>query len=235
MPSPYMVLPELTPWEEFLDGFKWRQGEHVTCVGPTGMGKSTLTNALMHRRKYVCVAATKKKDDTISKLRKDGFMVTDNLAAIHPDVHPRVIFKPKFPTASAAKLRFEHAIAFDNLMTHIFESGGWTFVADEVRYLTEFLKLKETFELLLLQGRSLGITVVSSTQRPKHVPLTIYDQATHVFFWRDNDEENLKRISGLGGEVRARDMRAMVASLPRHEVLYLNTRTGETVRTKVDI
>lgn len=228
-------LPEMTPWSEFLDSFTWNQGEHVTCVGPTGMGKSTLTNAILPRRKYVCVAATKKKDSTIDKLRKEGFKVTDSLGAVHPDVTPRVIFKPKFPSSNARALRVAHAEAFDNLMTHIFESGGWTLVADEVRYLTEFLRLKETFELLLLQGRSLGITVVSSTQRPKHVPLTIYDQASHLFLWRDNDEENLKRIGGLGGELPAKDIKRMVASLPRHHVLYLEVRTGRIVQTKVEV
>lgn len=224
---------EQVSWPEFLERFKWLQGEHVTCVGPTGCGKSTLTNAILDFRAYVVFLATKKQDSTVTELKKSGYKMTKDVGAIHPDVSRKIILKPDFPDYDAAKMRAYHKQFYDDAMMYVFRAGSWCIVADEVRYLTEFLRLNETYELLLLQGRSLGISVVSSTQRPKKIPLTAYDQATHLFFWRDNDEENLKRIGGLNG-MDSRSIRAEVASLPRHEVLYVNTRNGEKLRTKVE-
>jgi hypothetical protein len=58
----------------------------------------------------------------------------------------------------------------------------------------------------------------------------LYDQATHLFFWRDNDDANLKRIGGIGS-LDARLVRDTVAALPHHETLYVNTRTGRLVQT----
>lgn len=233
-----MALTELTQservsWNDFLDRFVWKQGEHVTCIGPTGSGKSTLTNAILDRRSYVVFLATKKKDSTVDELKKDGYRVTKDIGSIHPDVAKKIILKPDFPDHNAAHLKAYHKAFYDDAMMYVFRAGSWCIVCDEVRYLTEFLRLNETYELLLLQGRSLGISVVSSTQRPKKIPLTAYDQATHLFFWRDNDEENLKRIGGLNG-LDAKSIRAEVASLPLHDVLYVNTRNGEKLRTKVE-
>jgi hypothetical protein len=62
----------------------------------------------------------------------------------------------------------------------------------------------------------------------------LYDQATHLFFWRDNDEANLKRIGGIGF-LDAKLIRGTVAELPEHEALYINTRTGSLIRTQVDL
>jgi hypothetical protein len=62
----------------------------------------------------------------------------------------------------------------------------------------------------------------------------LYDQATHLFFWRDNDETNLKRIGGLGA-IDSTLIRHTVGRLPRHSALYLNTRTGRMAVTRVEI
>jgi hypothetical protein len=57
-----------------------------------------------------------------------------------------------------------------------------------------------------------------------------YDQATHLFFWRDNDRRNLDRIAGLGG-VDPQLVKDTVGRLALHEVAYVNTRDGQVLRT----
>lgn len=229
-------VAERVSWSEFQDAFVWNQGEHVTAIGPTGAGKTTLTNNLLPRRDYVIFAATKKKDKTVDWLKKhQSFREVKRIDQLHPEVGRRFIYKPDFPAWGAARLKDYHADFFRQLLMYVFRSGGWTLDLDEIRYLTEFLRLREEYELVMLQGRSLGITVISKTQRPKMIPLVAYDQATHLFLWRDNDQENLKRLASLGAHLDAREVRRQVAGLPMHEVLYLNTRTGAKLQTKVEV
>jgi hypothetical protein len=83
-----------------------------------------------------------------------------------------------------------------------------------------------------LQSRSLGISLVASTQRPAWVPRELYTSATHLFFWRTNDETDLKSLSGIGFR-SARLISEIVANLDQYETLYINTRTGRMCRTKV--
>jgi len=94
--------------------------------------------------------------------------------------------------------------------------------------------MKRILVLLWTQGRSNKITVVAGCQRPAFVPTEIYDQATHIFLWGDNDENNLKRIGGIGA-LNAKEVKLAVAELPKYHILYLNTRTNEMLRTKVEL
>jgi hypothetical protein len=123
--------------------------------------------------------------------------------------------------------------AMRHALRSVFVQGGWTVFADECRYLCKPLKLDPYLVSLWTQGRSLGISLVASTQRPAHVPLELYDQATHLFFWRDNDHANLRRLGGLGG-LDSDLVRATVAQLPRFHCLYVNTRDGSLLTTKAD-
>ena len=62
----------------------------------------------------------------------------------------------------------------------------------------------------------------------------MYDQATWLFFFRENDERNLRRIGGIGG-LETKAIATTVANLEMHEFLAVNTRTGDMWRSKVEL
>jgi hypothetical protein len=221
---------EFVPWGEFLAfHFDWAQGEHVTLVGPTGTGKTTLALQILPIRDYVIAIATKQRDPVLYKLASQGYMQVEELET-PAEIHPRIVLAAPLPRG-ADSISDQREIVKDALLS-VYRQGGWCVYLDELRYITEYLKLGRDVELLWQQGRSAGISVVGGAQRPAFIPLAAYDSATHLFFWRDNDKRNLDRIGGIGSH----DSQAIareVSNLEPHVVLYVNSRTGEKLRTKV--
>lgn len=221
------------PWETFkAERFPWHQGEHVTMIGPTGAGKTTLALDILDRRSWVCALATKPRDRTMDTLvRRHGWKLARTWRDVPAPAHRsglRVVLWPPYRTPAD---QADQAVLIDAALREMFAAGGWCVFADELFYLTRMLGLGPVLEAVWTQGRSIGLSLVGSTQRPRHVPLLAYDQATHLFLWRDNDEQNLRRLAGLNG-LRAGVIRATVAQLPRHDVLYVNTRTGDMCITR---
>lgn len=211
-------------------------------IGPTGRGKTTLEMAMLPRRKYVVFLSTKRVDSTQSKLQRMGYKVVKDPAELNSDSTPRAIIRPPWSEdVSAKKLKDMHATIFRETMMRVFNQGGWTIVLDEARYLTHDLGLESEAQLLWLQGRSLGISVVAGTQRPRWIPLEAYDQATHLFFFKDTDRQNVDRQAELAGLNR----QAVQEIVPRlrmvnpgtraSEILYANKDTDELVTTHVEV
>jgi hypothetical protein len=228
-------MPPFVGFGDFLSQFDWEQGQHVTMVGTTGSGKTTLAMQLLPRRTYTIVLATKNKDRVLyPDLECQGFVMTAKADEINWEETPKVIFRPKLEVkrGEPVKLaRSEQGVAFEECLADVFTEGGWCLYADEIRYITDNPKLKEWMEVLWLQGRSNDISIMVATQRPVSIPLLAFDQASHLFFWKNTDMVNIKRMSEMSGADQEM-VRYVIPRLPEHEFLYINTRTGEMLRSK---
>ncbi len=220
-------------FRDFLAWFHhaWEQGEHVTLIGPTGVGKSTLTHRLINRRSFVTVFATKEYDETTQKLVKAGYKL--QRGKWDGSFHDYIVLWPKGKNDAETTHR-QHFI-FNHAIDDMYRQRGWCMNFDEVSYMTDFLGMSRKLRWLLQQGRSSGISIVAGTQRPAFIPLAFYDQPEWLIFWNDNDHTNLKRIQGLGG-VDGKVIREEVMNLEDREILCIHNRHPyERVRTFVRI
>lgn len=96
------------------------------------------------------------------------------------------------------------------------------------------MKLGAYLKLYWGQGRSLGLTLVTGTQRPAYMPLEFYDQATHLFIFKDNDRINVSRLAGLAGSEKIDAIKREIPKLGKHEFIYVNTRTDTVLRSSCE-
>lgn len=214
-----------------MENMSWRQGEHVTLIGPTGRGKTEVTMRILEDRKWVLFIATKVLDNTIKPLRKMGYRTIVDSRGLQPDIGNKFILQLPFPrTADAAMLKELHQDIIREVLMRAYRQKGWTVVLDEARYICDYLGLKAEVMLLWLQGRSQGNSVVCSTQRARFIPLEAYDQATHLFMWTDPDSGNLSRNSEIAG-VNESALEEAMQGMSRHDVIHANRLTDELTLT----
>ena len=217
------------PWSSFVtDVFDWQSGEHVAMIGPTGQGKTTLLRSILPLKQFVTIFATKPRDKSMTALQGEGFQIIDKWRPIDPLVMPKRIL---WPDASRIGSDANQREVFRDAFDRIYREHFWTVALDELWMIVQHFKLAHEVKTYLLQARALDISLVSATQRPAWVPVEIYDQCTHLFFWRDNDGRNQRRLSeiNMGNSDLIREI---IANLEKHQVLYINTRTGEMCRTR---
>jgi hypothetical protein len=222
-------------WDAFLtdmrnlNGHPWLQGQHVALIGKTGCGKTTLANALLPLRGNVVVIATKPKSKSLEKFGADnGYHRIESWdPKANPLEHPkRILWPPVSNFAHVTRQRYAIGMAFND----IYGVGKWCIYVDELRFITDTLKLNDAVELFLQQGRELGISFIGGMQRPKFVPLLVYSQSTHLFFWQEKDINNLERISAINS-VDSHFIANVVTQLDEHEFLYIHSPTGYMARS----
>lgn len=217
---------DILGWQDFRRHWRWGKGEHVTLVGHTGSGKSTLALSLLMPRSPAVFLATKPRDSTMTKLRDAGWTVARSWPP--PPRTRQVILHPRIKRVE--DMAHQQKVMGDAL-GYLYTKGGWTIYADELRYLTDQLKLKKFFELLWLQGRSLDVSLMTATQRPFWVPMEAWSQSTHTFLWKETDKHNLDRLTQIGG-VDSATIRQVVPRLGLYSCLYVNSRTGRLIVTR---
>jgi hypothetical protein len=218
------------PWPDFLAEFRWEQGEHMGLIASTQSGKTTMIRALQHYRRYCVFLATKNKDSVIDGFRADGYRTQKKWEPI-PAAWPKIMLKPGLKGTDDMWRQRE---AFKFCLDDVFQTGGWTVICDEVRYITQNLNLHRELELLWLQAASADATVVGATQRPAWVPGEFYNASTHIFLWSESDARNLKRLSELDG-ANTDLIKWTIQRLGEYEALYVCTRKGsglQMARTK---
>lgn len=232
-------VPTVT-WDEFLDSFRWKQGQHLTAIGPTESGKTTLIGELLDKayrdgtHPWQAIAATKPMDEVVDSFVPKGFMRLSEWNVADPDISPRVMIHPKLTSLGEADKDLQRKVLHD-MNNAIFRQHGWLVYYDELKWCIGQLKLNGDIETLWHTGRSSGITVVSSLQRPRHVPLMAYDQSEHLFFWEARDKDIRKRLAEIGGRADPDLVLRAVESLGKHDFIYVSPVTGEIVHSEVEI
>jgi len=91
-------------------------------------------------------------------------------------------------------------------------------------YIQHKLRLTNTVEDLLTQGRSHFITVMIGVQRPSWVTRFAISEPSHIFASRLHDERDIKTMGMIAGMSWAESLR----DLERYEFSYLNRDTMES-------
>lgn len=228
------------PWDQFLPWFvaSVGQGEHVSVVGQTRSGKTTLlkellcarTNASQHW--HSVVLANKPKDAMLSAWsREPGWRRVRDWDAIKRGDRRSMIW-PRLRTDADFATQ---AVVFDRALREGFRLGGYTFFADEIRYLTKTLGLKGLVELWYLQGGSMGAGLWAGTQRAAWVPLEFYSQARWLLLFREGSPAARKALADHCGGADGRQVSQIVSRLGRREFLCVDTWEGVMLRSRADL
>ncbi len=218
------------------DGFK--QGDHVTILGPTKSGKTTLALDVVEIRTYVLGIFTKPEDPLLEDVKKRGWRYTHKLDIQVQDgvvQDRRIAYHPVYRSGTIRQKEQRQAVAVQNACDYVFDAGKWCVFIDEGVWVTQHLGLARELQAFWYQGRTSDISLVLLAQRPAWVPRAAYSQAEHVFFFHTADREDQKRFADLGGGVDTDAVRALVAGLARHEFLYVAPHEGTLLRSKVEL
>lgn len=178
---------------------QWRQGEHVALVGQTGSGKTYTARDVLAIRQYVIVLAVKREDDTLNHFshgepkykRTKKWPVDYNVNRAVISLQPKSLGD----RAQAGKVY--------EVLNDIFKSGGWCTYLDDTGYLTSTLGLKRQITVLLNQGRSHGISVVTAATQPTsvaaNIPSETMRQVRHILMWKYEDAPSIRTLAELTG------------------------------------
>jgi hypothetical protein len=203
----------------------------MALVARNGFGKTTFAREILDIRDWVVVIGTKPKDpDLYEAFERKGYVIKRSWS---PDdtSNNRVIFAPPLPdpTKQGKEVQTE---AIRKVLVQLYLQGRWCVYFDELLYLSRDLKLTNEINLLYEQGRALGLTLVAGTQRPRSVPLNMFEQSEWFGLWRISDEADRARAAEMLGDQKRMAMEA-ARVMPKYELLLANTATDESFRTKV--
>jgi hypothetical protein len=227
------VSVEQIHWGEFLRRFRWKQGEHLTIIAPTGGGKTTLEVALVDQRKYSVFFATKRDDPLYHDLiRRHKFHRVENFREVMPWMD-RVLLWPKHQETIRATYRHQQR-TFITALDKIVAQRAWSVWFDECKYMVQQLGMGPEVTFANEQLRSTKGTVVNTAQRPVWIGKSALSNASHVFLWKTHDAADTKTLSDVGG-IDAKAVAKESQLLGRHEFIYISTRGTDAtlVRSQV--
>lgn len=230
--------PQRVPWEElgpdFLEAWGRPNGhfepEHMEILGKTGSGKSyfekhILTERAKLRGSHVVILLTKPADKTI--LSMDWPVVTSWPPSQWKKENAQVIYWAK-STGLSPQARAAQAAKVEELLNALWHPDSNVILAmDEIAYVEQELGLRTHVTTYFREGRTLGITVVASTQRPAGVSRTVHSETSWVVAFSPKDEDDAERVAQICGDKK--HYMEVLADLDREkrEFVLVHTLTRE--------
>lgn len=226
------------PWDEVkFDIFKrWKPKDapHHSIISLSGGGKSYLaTRGLLPMRGWRrnVIIDVKGDDPTLADVGKKVRELPRNDPYFRRRRQPDSLWYRLVVYEDWNKAREQVRQALE----HVYRQGDWTIYMDETRNLTDpripSLNLRNYVEQIWLRGRSRGVELVSMTQAPRWVPSSFYDQPSHIWIGRINDERAHQRLREIGG--LRRNHLPVIARLKRREFLVISEGGDYAAITKV--
>lgn len=182
-------------------GNRW-EAQHVAILGPTGSGKSYLATHIVkeraeRRNAHAVMVITKPGDSTITKVKWP--IIREWPPKYYGE--ERVVFWPKVPTMKEGLKSQRDAIA--DMLDDLWRPNANTIVYfDEIAYVEIDLGLRQQISRAWREARSLGITLVATTQRPRNVSRYMHSEPTWKFSFRFADEDDARRAAEILGNRR---------------------------------
>jgi hypothetical protein len=230
------------PWEKFLRYMRsrWKPGQHIAMIGPTGEGKTTFAAGILGNRKWVMAMDPKGEDETLTA---SGFQRVSTLPSpgrgplwrlAHWDaarqwdrIEQRIAEgKPARIIVGGPARTVAQDDANQDLMRRCFlyarEAGGWTVYVDEFELVSSqrMFRLGPQVERMLISARRDGTSVVTSFQAAAWVSKHATRQARFAVIWPTGDRGMIKNVA----ESMGRDWRQLAAGvdeLPAWHVLVI--------------
>lgn len=157
-----------------------REGYHTAILGTTGSGKSTLGAFVISRSPFH---------------KRPGFIIDYKYEEIFANcTRIREIgvneTLPRHPGLFIVRPRPDQIEEVEAWLQRLWNHGNAGLYIDEGYLVPDKAWLRN----VLAQGRSLGITVITTSQRPVDVSRSVFTEATYVSVFRLNDKKDLQRV-----------------------------------------
>lgn len=209
------------------------EAEHLAILGPTGSGKTVfMTHVLkmraLLRSSHAVIIATKPADGSMARM---GWPVLNKWPPNYGQND--VIYWPKAPKPEDQVEYQKQKI--NNMLNDLWGPEANIIVAfDEIAYIETELRLKTLITRYWREARSLKITLVATTQRPRFVSRYMFSEPTWGVAFRPNDEDDAIRVAEiLGGKKRYIDV--LLNDLERHEFIMVHKPSREAVISRLPI
>lgn len=210
------------PWKRFWAVYRerWQAGEHVFIYGETGAGKTDLALRMMRSEPYSVILVTKPKDPIFTSPLVKGFTRTNSWTT-----RSNHLILSARPGRTMGEERAAQKNLFPAALDSIYRDGGWSVSFDEGMHMSRSLGMGQAVSDFFYLGRSLGLTGILCTQRPRYIPPVVPLSATHAFVSASRRADDRRALAELGPD--SREMGVWMKELRnKHDFIYID-RQGE--------